>query len=289
MDVTVLRTFLEVNRTRHFAHAAENLFVTQAAVSARIRQLEAEVGSRLFTRSRNNIQLTVAGRRLVSHAEAIVNRWNQALLETAVPSESKAAVVLGCQPSIWETYLAERLVDLQHQTPSAWLQIELLAADSLVRRLRENSVSLGLLYEPPQAHDLVVDHLTEVTLVMVSATPGLAVTDELPGYIYVDWGTSFAAAHNAVWQISAAPILQVDTPGLAYRFLLDAGGTAYLPQAMIAAGLESGDLHTVAGAPEFVRSAFIVRGRDVQPNDVAETVKTSLKRLVQGDLASSLA
>ncbi|MGH8579235.1 MAG: LysR family transcriptional regulator [Gammaproteobacteria bacterium] len=48
MDTEVLKTFLEVNRTRHFGKAAGNLFITQSAVSARVRQLEEAVGVALF-------------------------------------------------------------------------------------------------------------------------------------------------------------------------------------------------------------------------------------------------
>jgi len=43
MDINILKTFLEVHRTCHFGNAAENLFVTQATVSVRIRQLEDEL------------------------------------------------------------------------------------------------------------------------------------------------------------------------------------------------------------------------------------------------------
>ena len=55
MDIGLLKAFIEVYRTRHFGNAAKNLFISQSAVSARIRQLEDELGIRLFTRDRNNI------------------------------------------------------------------------------------------------------------------------------------------------------------------------------------------------------------------------------------------
>jgi DNA-binding transcriptional LysR family regulator len=73
MDIDLLKTFLEVNRTRHFGRAAENLFLTQSAVSARVRQLEDTIGVPLFTRTRNDIQLTPAGTRLLKYAESILN------------------------------------------------------------------------------------------------------------------------------------------------------------------------------------------------------------------------
>ena len=66
MDIELLRTFLAVVRTRHFGRAADELCVTQSAVSARIRQLEKTLGKPLFSRIRNNIQLTPEGRQAAS-------------------------------------------------------------------------------------------------------------------------------------------------------------------------------------------------------------------------------
>ena len=53
VDTELLKTFLEVSRTRHFGRAAEALYLTQSAVSFRIRQLENQLGVNLFTRHRN--------------------------------------------------------------------------------------------------------------------------------------------------------------------------------------------------------------------------------------------
>lgn len=61
MAIESLRTFLTVVRTCHFGKATEELCVTQSTVSARIRQLEQTLGVALFTRQRNNIQLTQEG------------------------------------------------------------------------------------------------------------------------------------------------------------------------------------------------------------------------------------
>ena len=48
METELLRTFLEVHRMRSFTRAAENLCLTPSAVSARVRQLESELGRPLF-------------------------------------------------------------------------------------------------------------------------------------------------------------------------------------------------------------------------------------------------
>lgn len=78
MDTELLKTFPEVSRTRHFGRAAEALYLTQSAVSFRIRQLENQLGVNLFTRHRNNIRLTTAGEKLLPYAETLMNTWQAA-------------------------------------------------------------------------------------------------------------------------------------------------------------------------------------------------------------------
>ncbi|WP_311244546.1 LysR family transcriptional regulator, partial [Escherichia coli] len=83
MDTELLKTFLEVSRTRHFGRAAESLYLTQSAVSFRIRQLENQLGVNLFTRHRNNIRLTAAGEKLLPYAETLMSTWQAARKEVA--------------------------------------------------------------------------------------------------------------------------------------------------------------------------------------------------------------
>lgn len=64
MDITLLKTFIEVAQTGSFGTAAERLLVTQSAVSLRIAKLEASLGRALFTRSKAGAELTVAQRKL---------------------------------------------------------------------------------------------------------------------------------------------------------------------------------------------------------------------------------
>ena len=85
MDTDLLKTFMEVSRTRHFGRAAENLYLTQSAVSFRVRQLEGLLGVELFSRQRNNIQLTPAGEKLIPLAESSV------LLEQRIKHEVSIA------------------------------------------------------------------------------------------------------------------------------------------------------------------------------------------------------
>ncbi len=78
MDCYQLRVFREVARHRSFSGAAKALFISQPAVSRQIASLEADVGMSLFIRMGNNISLTDPGRKLLAHAEEIMQKLDQA-------------------------------------------------------------------------------------------------------------------------------------------------------------------------------------------------------------------
>lgn len=256
MDIETLETFVEVTRTRHFARAADSLFVTQAAVSARIAQLENKVGARLFSRARNNIQLTAAGHRLFPHAEAILGAWNRALVEVSGPDDA-TLLTIGCLPSIGEMFL-DQILDYYRGVEGVLIQVEQLNSVIIISRVREQSLSLGLVYEPPRARDLESRHVADLELVMVSSEPQISV-EEVVDYIYVDWGTSFAVSHELELPVTLAPVMRVDTPEPAFRSVLSSGGTAYLPRRLVSSELSAGRLHMVAGAPVLIRSVFLTR------------------------------
>ena len=72
MDIDQLRVFLEIVRLGSFSRAAESCFRSQPAVSAQIRQLEEEMGARLFDRVSSRVALTAAGRRFADYARQML-------------------------------------------------------------------------------------------------------------------------------------------------------------------------------------------------------------------------
>ena len=71
MDIELARTFLEIVKTRSFVRAAEQLNLSQTAVSARIRALEEQLGRPLFTRNKNGASLTPAGEQFLRYAPMV--------------------------------------------------------------------------------------------------------------------------------------------------------------------------------------------------------------------------
>ena len=85
MDIGIARTFLEVVKTGSFVRAAENLNLTQTAVSARIRVLEDQLDRPVFIRNKAGARLTPAGEQFQRFATTLVQFWARAQRAVALP------------------------------------------------------------------------------------------------------------------------------------------------------------------------------------------------------------
>src|ERR687888_2299700 len=83
LDVRRMRVLREVAQQGSFSAAAESLSFTQSAVSQHVAALERETGTRLVERGPRGVRLTDAGQALVSHADAIIARIEDAEEELA--------------------------------------------------------------------------------------------------------------------------------------------------------------------------------------------------------------
>lgn len=259
MDIELLRTFLELHRTRHFARAAERLHLTQSAVSARIRLLEETLGQQLFTRKRNDIQLTPAGNRLLKHAETIFSAWTRARQEASLTPDYTTSLAVGGAFDLWNILLTEWLGRVNQRLPDIALQAEAHASDVLVRRLVDGVLDLAFLFEPPRLPGQVVRQVAVVNLVLVDTRRGRDAADALShGYVLVNWGESFALQHSRLYPDAPTPSLRMSHGALALSFILRRGGAAYLPERLVAGLLDEGRLHRVADAPPVERFAYAV-------------------------------
>jgi len=279
VDIELLRTFLEVVRTRHFGKAAEELCVTQSAVSARIRQLEQTLGMALFTRQRNNIQLTPEGQQLRKHAETIVQVWARARQETGLRNEFTRGLAVGAMWDLWETLLRDWLSSMRRHMPDTALQVEAGAAELLIRKLIEGVIDLAVLFEPPQLLELELRELGFINLVLASTRPGQTPGQALEsGYIMVDWGTAFAHAHARHFPDMPAAVLHVNLGALALHHLQQIHGSSYLPEQMLKAANGRRRLYRVRNAPRIERPVFAVYRTG---SDREDSIRQALDHIAQ--------
>ncbi len=264
MDLELLRTFLEVERTRHFGRAAERLCVTQSAVSARIKLLEDTLGTPLFVRKRHDIQPTAAGQRLKRHAEAIVTAWQRARQETALEPEYRDTLALGAPVDLWQSVLGEGLGQLARALPDMAFRFESLGHELLVKHVEEGTLDLALVFDPPGGDVFEVRDLGAFRLVLVSTRPDQSLEAALGrGHVGIDWGPGFARRLARLLPDRPPPAVHAANAIVALQCLKAWGGTAYLPEAVLRQrGGDSPGLYPVADAPSFERRVHGVHRAD---------------------------
>lgn len=256
MDLELLRTFLELNRTRHFGRTAEALFLTQAAVSSRLKSLEAQLGVSLFERSKREMRLTPEGSRLVRHAERLIAAWRRARQDVSL-AEASEQLVIGGSLRLWDVLLQRWLHDLRRGDPSLAIIAEAQTPDYLTRKLIDGTLDVAIMLEPAQLDIMQVREIATIDFILVSSRPGLDANTALQqDYIYVDWGLSFALDHRRTFPDAAESMTRVSYAKMAMEYISSLGGSAYLPRRMVESDVELGLLHTVADAPVFVRRAY---------------------------------
>lgn len=232
MDFQQLKTFLEVCRTRHFGHAAQQLYLTQSAVSFRIRQLEGQLGTALFIRHRNNLQLTVAGEKLRDHAEHILALWQQARQDVGSQSNQASALSLASSANIWQAWLTQNFVALVDQWPDIHWRAETLSNDLMIRRLLDRTLDLAVLTDPPKVDELHHQPLFELSLTLL-APKGVDPDAQQP-YALVDWGSRFLLQHSSHFKQAPQPVLHSADLMLVQTFIRQHRGCALLPEAWLA-------------------------------------------------------
>ncbi|EIS9306835.1 HTH-type transcriptional regulator HdfR [Salmonella enterica subsp. enterica serovar Bareilly] len=255
VDTELLKTFLEVSRTRHFGRAAEALYLTQSAVSFRIRQLENQLGVNLFTRHRNNIRLTTAGEKLLPYAETLMNTWQAARKEVAHTSRHNEFSI-GASASLWECMLNAWLGRLyQLQEPQSGLQFEARIAQrqSLVKQLHERQLDLLITTEAPKMDEFSSQLLGHFTLALYCSSPARK-KSEL-NYLRLEWGPDFQQHETGLIAADEVPVLTTSSAELTRQQLSALNGCSWLP---VNWANEKGGLHTVADSATLSRPLYAI-------------------------------
>jgi DNA-binding transcriptional LysR family regulator len=271
MDIDQARTFLAIAAHGSFLEAAKRLHVTQSTVSARVQNLESELGAPLFMRNRAGATLTPAGSRFMRHAKSLVLTVEQARHDVGLPSRYRATVRIGGRIALWEGFLPRWAGWMRRLAPDVSILSEIGFEEDLMRRLVEGTLDIGVMYTPTHAPGLIVEHLFDETLVMVSTDPGTRWPGE--DYVYVEWGPGFYAKHQESFPDLERPPQVVNIGWLGIQLILTNGGSCFLPIRMARSLIQAGRLHQVHSAPEFLHPAYMVFPREADSEVIQQAIE----------------
>lgn len=143
MDIRHLRTLVAVADADSFAHAAEQLFITPAAVSQQIRQLESELGMQLFDRAIRPPRLNSNAESMVGRARELVEQFND-FRSTAGEGQIRGRLSIGSINGITVSLLPETLRSLTRRYPEVRLRIEEGASQTLARKVQRRELDAAI-------------------------------------------------------------------------------------------------------------------------------------------------
>jgi DNA-binding transcriptional LysR family regulator len=168
LDLRRLYYFVVVAEELHFTRAAERLHIAQPPLSYHIQQLEHELNVQLFIRTRHHVQLTDAGRTLLSEAYRLFGQVEQMVrIVQRVDHGEVGLLTLGFVPSASNTLLPTLLRIFHERFPEVHLHLKELNPDQLIRGLTEQHLDLGFLYLPCDGNSLETRAVSHEPLIAV--------------------------------------------------------------------------------------------------------------------------
>lgn len=177
LDIQQLRAFREVARLRSFSGAAKELFLSQPAVSRQISSLENEIGLPLFVRMGNSISMTDPGRRLLSYADDILHKLDQAtrVIQDLRDLES-GTVTIAADDYLSKYFLPCFLGEFHRRYPNFQLRLITQPQEGLTSLLADGETDLAFFCgEPKENVSLTLEQLCMEELCFVA--PGSLSSD----------------------------------------------------------------------------------------------------------------
>ena len=126
LEISQLQTLVAVARTGSFSKAAEDLHVTQSAISQSIKNLEKKVKVRIFKRCGKKVVLTLEGEKLYVMSKKFLTRLEETIQEIQEDkNEMSGQIRIGTLMGIGKSWLGDRLMDFAKEYPEISLSIQL--------------------------------------------------------------------------------------------------------------------------------------------------------------------
>lgn len=168
MELMQLRYFSAVAETRSFTAAARRLHVSQPALSYQVKQLEHELGARLFDRTSRRVTLSADGRIFLPLAQAVLFKADEAVrvMEERLGAET-GEVDFGSIPSVSAHVVPHILGSFSRQFPGVKVNLMEAGTVDLERALLEGQLDVAIVSEPTNPTVFEVKPLVEEDLVLL--------------------------------------------------------------------------------------------------------------------------
>ncbi|HCP53862.1 MULTISPECIES: LysR family transcriptional regulator [Pseudomonas] len=166
-DLPDLRLFIHIAESPSLTQGARRAFLSPAAASARIKALEAQLGSRLLYRDSRGVELTPAGQRLLQHARLIMRQVDYLKTEFAdYGTDSAGHIRIFANTTAVTEFLPEILAGFLAERPGVTIDLQERLSRDIVRGVLDGSTDMGIIAGPVAASGLQVLHFSTDRLLL---------------------------------------------------------------------------------------------------------------------------
>jgi DNA-binding transcriptional LysR family regulator len=278
MLIAQLTAFIEVARTRSVSRAAESLFVTQPALTARLQRLEADLGAKLFVRTPRGMRLTEAGEAFLPYAvRALDTLADGRRLVNAFERGGAGTLAIGAAPAVSTYVLPGVLKRFAIGHPRVSVSVKTGHSEEVLELVLREQAEVGLVraLRHPEIESIP---LYEDRLILVTepthrlSEEGRVPLEEIGGeqLILFDRTSSYHEVTSALFRragVVPLGLMELDNIDAAKKMVQEGFGVALLPHTAVADELEAGTLREVeiADAEPPRREIVAIRRRDAGP------------------------
>ena len=258
MNTDYYRVFLVVARLRSLTRAAEELFTSQPAITRTIKNLENELGTKLFSRSKKGVELTREGEILFDHVESAFNLLEKGEREIASSTSlSKGSISIGTTITALDEFLFDFIEEFRRHYPGIRLKLNTQSSDKTISSLRQGSVDIAFVTTPfKQYPDLKQTKLKSFENIVICGSEfkelqkGTFSLSELSHYpfVYLSAAMQLREYTDEVFAKEGAkvePLIELDGASMIMPMVEKNLGISIVPKSLVKGGLERGSIFEV--------------------------------------------
>ncbi|OAD85588.1 LysR family transcriptional regulator [Comamonas thiooxydans] len=291
MNLQQIETFVRVAEVGSFSKAAVLLDTAQPALSRQVRALETELRETLLIRTGRGVTLTDAGRRLLEHGHAIMQRVAMAKEDLGSQrDEPVGRITVGLPPSLARRLTLPLIDGFSREMPKARLAVVEGFSMNISEWLTSGRMDLGLVYTPEPHPQIEVSPVLEERLCLIGPASTLAGRTSIPfehlaefplimpqhGQIFRKLMEAQATLSqvklNVVWEVSSVPaILDLVRGGYGYAALTDSAMHSHATDAAL--------VEVPIKSPHIVSTLCLVQPAKKKPTPLMRRTAELLRRL----------
>ena len=277
---TQIRTFLQVARLGSFRRASEELFVTQAAITTRIKSLENWLGFEVFKRHRRGVDLTAQGKRFIDYARNAVDMIEHGREEARRANSYRAHYRYMSQFLLLENISLDWIDWMKNTLPDVSISIDSSPSLIAAKDISNGLLDLAVGYQYTVTSGVIFEPLFVEKLILVTSMSN--VEQWRNNYIPIGWDDKFDDEQQQfIGELDNSYRIRTQFIDVARAMLLREPASAYVVERIARPLIRQGRIKQITHAPVFERPAYAIYPAKPTHPDIQSTALGGLRKIAK--------